>query len=293
MESLGQKLQQARLAKKITIEEASRVTKIRPSRIQEIEAEDFSSFSSLAYAKGFLLIYGKFLDVDVTPYLEAFETSSQVSVDGYSYLQDAPNVTPPPIVRRAPARRPALLPFIIAVGVLVLGLYLIKLLLDIQRITPSRPAAPGAVAAASATPRPSPSPIGNIVAPRALPVEGTPASEARVTGAPIATPETRAPSPTEPEVRRAVPVHPEDLIAPNVAPTGANRLQITPLRKTYLRVTVDTDPEPAFDGWLDPSDPPLSFRGRHITVKVLERGAVQITKNGAALVTGDADVTFE
>src|SRR5450432_4131942 len=248
MQALGQKLQQARLAGKITLEDASRVTKIRQSRLQEIEAEDFSGFSSLAYAKGFLLIYGKFLDVDVTPYLDAFETSSHVSVDGYSYLQDGPSGAPPPIVRRAPVKRPALLPFIIAVGVLVLGFYLVRLLLDIQRITPSRTAAPGAMAAASATP-----------------------------------------SPTEPEVRRAVPVHPEDLIAPNIAPTGTNRVQVTPVRKTYLRVTVDRNPEPAFDGWLDPSDPPLSFRGRHVRVKVLERGAVQITKNGAALVTGDAD----
>src|SRR5450432_3795228 len=184
MQALGQKLQQARLAGKITLEDASRVTKIRQSRLQEIEAEDFSGFSSLAYAKGFLLIYGKFLDVDVTPYLDAFETSSHVSVDGYSYLQDAPSRAPPPIVRRAPAGRPALLPFIIAVGVLVLGFYLVRLLLDIQRITPSRTAAPGAMAAASATPPPSEPPSGNVFAPRALPVEGTPASEARATAAP-------------------------------------------------------------------------------------------------------------
>ena len=43
------------------------MTKIRPGRLQEIENEDFSEFASLAYAKGFLLIYGKFLDVDVSP----------------------------------------------------------------------------------------------------------------------------------------------------------------------------------------------------------------------------------
>ncbi len=36
-----------------------------------------------------------------------------------------------------------------------------------------------------------------------------------------------------------------------------------------------------------------TFRGRHVTVKVLERSAVQITKNGAALAADDADVTFE
>ena len=53
-----QKITRARLARNISLEEAARVTKIRPSRIQEIEAEDFSGISSLAYAKGFLLIYG-------------------------------------------------------------------------------------------------------------------------------------------------------------------------------------------------------------------------------------------
>ena len=302
MEPLGQKLQQARLAKKITLEEASRVTKIRPARIQEIEAEDFSSFSSLAYAKGFLLIYGKFLDVDVTPYLEAFETSSHVSVDGYSYLQDAPSGAPPPIVRRQPVKRPALLPFIIAVGVLVLGLYMVKLVLNIQRITPSHPATPAASAVASATPRPSATLAGKIVAPRALPIGEPPASEALVTVAPVSTPEVTpetspeaavVAAPTEPEVRRAQPVHPEDLVPPNVARTLPNRVQITPMRKTYLRVKVDNQSQPAFDGWLDPSDPPLSFRGQRVTIKVLERGAVQITKNGAALATGDADIKFE
>ena len=77
MEPLGKKLQEARLRKKISIEEASRVTKIRAARLQEIENEDFSSFSSLAYAKGFLLIYGKYLDVDVSPYLDRQDPGSQ------------------------------------------------------------------------------------------------------------------------------------------------------------------------------------------------------------------------
>ncbi|MEO8043660.1 MAG: helix-turn-helix domain-containing protein [Spartobacteria bacterium] len=294
MQPLGKKLQEARLKKNISVEEASRVTKIRASRLHEIEAEDFSSFSSLAYAKGFLLIYGKYLDVDVSPYLDAFETSREVSVDGYSYLQDAPATSPPPIVRRQPAKRPALLPFIIAVAVLVFGLYLVKLLLDIQRITPARTPA-GAVA--SVTPSSSPTPDGKIIAPRALPIESLPpASEAHVTVQPTATlaAPPSAPAATEPEVRRAVPVNPADMASPSVPPPApANRVQITPMRKTFLRVAIEGQAEPAFNGWLDPADPPLSFRGSHVTIKVLERGAVQITKNGAALAAGDPDVTFE
>src|SRR3981189_2984323 len=88
IEGLGKKFQEARIARNITLDEAAGITKIRPSRLAEIEADDFSQFPSLAYAKGFLLIYGKFLDVDVTPYMEAFEDSERVTVDGYSYLQD-------------------------------------------------------------------------------------------------------------------------------------------------------------------------------------------------------------
>ena len=82
IEGLGKKFQEARLARNLTLDEAARMTKIRPARLAEIEADDFSQFPSLAYAKGFLLIYGKFLDVDVTPYLDAFEDSERVTVDG-------------------------------------------------------------------------------------------------------------------------------------------------------------------------------------------------------------------
>src|SRR3981081_821739 len=100
IEGLGKKFQEARLARGLTLDEAARMTKIRPSRLEEIEADDFSNFPSLAYAKGFLLIYGKFLDVDVSSYLEAFETSNAVTVDGYSYLQDNPPPKPTPVVVR-------------------------------------------------------------------------------------------------------------------------------------------------------------------------------------------------
>src|SRR5258707_14931434 len=105
IEGLGKKFQEAREARNLTLDEAARMTKIRPQRLAEIEAEDFSQFPSLAYAKGFLLIYGKFLDVDVTPYLDVFEDSESVTVDGYSYLQENERAKPvsAPVVRRRPA----------------------------------------------------------------------------------------------------------------------------------------------------------------------------------------------
>ena len=108
IEGLGKKFQEAREARNLTLDEAARMTKIRPQRLAEIEAEDFSQFPSLAYAKGFLLIYGKFLDVDVTPYLDVFEDSESVTVDGYSYLQENERAKPvsAPVVRRLAAFQP-------------------------------------------------------------------------------------------------------------------------------------------------------------------------------------------
>src|SRR6266852_4697679 len=122
IEGLGKKFQEARRARNLTLDEAARMTKIRPARLAEIEADDFSQFPSLAYAKGFLLIYGKFLDVDVTPYLEAFESSENVTVDGYSYLQDNPAPKPArtPIIPRS-TNRGSLVPFVIGVVVLLIG----------------------------------------------------------------------------------------------------------------------------------------------------------------------------
>src|SRR5205809_5742915 len=140
IEGLGKKFQDARLARGLTLDEAARLTKIRPSRLAEIEADDFSQFPSLAYAKGFLQIYGKFLDVDVTPYLDAFETSQQMTVDGYSYLQDQAAPKPrrirarprAPVVRRQRSEdRSSPSPSMLAVGVIVHRIILIICILTI------------------------------------------------------------------------------------------------------------------------------------------------------------------
>ncbi len=304
IEGLGKKFQEARLARNLTLDEASRITKIRALRLAEIEADDFSNFPSLAYAKGFLLIYGKFLDVDVSSYLEAFETSNAVTVDGYSYLQDNPAPKASPAIIRAPRRRTSLLPLVIGILVLAVGLSLIKLILNISRITPPRK---------NSDAQPSPTAMvapGAIIAPRALPVENTPSrstASSTAVAAPSATPAATIPPPavspaaSEPEVRRAEPVHPEDLARAGIQPAAAgsesaalNRVEIRPIKKTYIKVVVDNDSvKPAFERWISPDDGPVRFEGQHISVRVLDRDAVQIRKNGKRLSDDDADVTVE
>lgn len=333
IEGLGKKFQEARIARKLTLDEAARMTKIRPSRLAEIEADDFSQFPSLTYAKGFLLIYGKFLEVDVTPYMEAFEGSEAVTVDGYSYLQDHPAPKPArtPIVPHRPmpssssGKPTSLMPLVFAVVVVVVGYMAMKLVLNLQRIAPHR-AEPAPVAQASMSPpsytpapvsTPAPTQPPKVTTVAATPSEtATPARVAATTPSPAATqaPKVAVASPTaaavapvaaaspsaastaaEPEVRRAVAVQPEDLVKSNpAAGSGPNRIDIRPLKKTYIKVVVDNEAStPAFERWISPSDGPVVFRGQHFSVRVLDREAVQIKKNGKSLAPDDSDITIE
>jgi cytoskeletal protein RodZ len=357
IEGLGKKFQEARLARKLTLDEAARMTKIRPSRLAEIEADDFSQFPSLAYAKGFLLIYGKFLDVDVSAYMEAFETSDAVTVDGYSYLQDNPKPKPmrtPVVPRRSVSsssgKPVSLMPLVLGIVVLVIGFSAMRFILNIQRIAPRRaepspaaqasinppsPAAaqPPMIAAAAPTAQANRSPgapaptvpaqanrapaapapttaaqanrsVAPAVAAQATRSAATsssstpPATTSAATSPPVVAAASVSPSPSapEPEVRRAEPVRPEDLTkaAGATESSGPNRVAIRPLKKTYIKVVVDDEASsPAFERWISPNDGAVEFRGQHISVRVLDRDAVQIKKNGKLVADGDSDVTIE
>jgi cytoskeletal protein RodZ len=316
IEGLGKKFQEARLAKNLTLDDASRMTKIRPSRLAEIEADDFSQFPSLAYAKGFLLIYGKSLDVDVTPYMEAFESSEQVTVDGYSYLQDNPAPKPArtPVVHRrsssspSSSERTSLMPLVVGIIVLVIGFSLTKFILNVRRTRSNSTqstaqASPNATAVATSSavappPRAAQTPTNRVAAAPSLApsAQPPPAATAAPTAPPVAV-TTTAPSlaASEPEVRRAEPVRPEDLAKAGAAESeGPNRVAIRPLKKTYVKVVVDNEAvKPAFERWISPSDGSVEFRGQHIAVRVLDRDAVQIKKNGKLVEDGDSDVTIE
>ncbi|PYJ23244.1 MAG: hypothetical protein DME99_03450 [Verrucomicrobia bacterium] len=310
IEGLGKKFQEARQARNLTLDEAARMTKIRPARLAEIEADDFSQFPSLAYAKGFLLIYGKFLDVDVTPYLDAFEESERVTVDGYSYLQDHPPTKPvsAPVVRRraTPSReRISPMPLIVGIVVLVIGFSVMKLVLNVRRLAPGK-AESIAQTSPSASLAPSPQ-AGSPGPTQTLPgtVASAPTVAPSVSAASTVAPAPKAVAaasakPSEPEVRRAKPVRPEDLAktkaqaeaSSSSAQSGEqNRVAIRPLKRTYVKVTVGDETEnPAYERWISPSDGTVEFRGKHVSIRLLDRDAVQITKNGKALEDDDEDV---
>lgn len=84
--TLGQKLREARESKGIALDEAARATRIRAIRLAEIEHDIYANCPSATYARGFAVIYGDFLGVDVTPHLHEFDVSGTVGLDDYQYL---------------------------------------------------------------------------------------------------------------------------------------------------------------------------------------------------------------
>jgi len=296
-----------------------------------------------------------------------------VTVDGYSYLQDQPAPKPrrvrptrAPTVRRQRVRsgdRRSPLPVLIGVGVIVAGFILMRLIMNIQRISPhqmvgvpqptaSVEASP-AQAAAQQPPPPkappqqtaqqqapaasvAPAPVAQAPsrAPSQAPVAQAPShapyqapvamvEATKKPALPVTTPAPSIPipeafvpafanasaaakvsaaQPKEPEVRRAEPVRPEDLAKAGAAETtqkpveaqGPNQIAIKPLKKTYIKVVVDNgSQQPAFERWISPADGTVEFRGQKIAVRVLDRDAIQIKKNGKPIGGGDEDVTVE
>lgn len=69
MPSIGQTLAAARKEAGLSVEEAAHATRIHPNMVRYIEADDYSLFASVAYAKGFIRAYASHLGVDVAPAL--------------------------------------------------------------------------------------------------------------------------------------------------------------------------------------------------------------------------------
>ncbi|MFV1995174.1 MAG: helix-turn-helix domain-containing protein [Verrucomicrobiales bacterium] len=71
-QTIGQKLAEVRARKEFSIEDVAHSTRIHPDTLRHLEADDYTSFANLTYAKSFLSMYAKHLEVDVSDYLEEF-----------------------------------------------------------------------------------------------------------------------------------------------------------------------------------------------------------------------------
>lgn len=241
IDSFGKRLSEARLAKGLSVDEAAHATKVRPDKILALENDDYSRFASAAYAKGFLLLYGRYLGVDVSEQAKSLETPRTVSIQDYQYLNNAPEPEPERVHvrRRRDNAPPALIPLLVFGVMLVMAGLGFNYWVNYQRVTATStnlesnetaaPAEPSSSVAAPASSEPR-----NV----ATNPEAAAGAEERPTNpAPSTRPESpslRDPLPTDESPapgRRSEPVHVQgEQIAVE------KELVLEPLRKTWVEV---------------------------------------------------------
>jgi cytoskeletal protein RodZ len=274
--SPGKKLSQARLAKKLTIDEVAHATKLRPDKIVALENDDFSRFGSIAYGKGFLQIYARFLGIDITDQLRTMEIpASTVSISDYQYL----NTEHPPVSRhghdrsleRGGARRerrpPSVMPLFVVLSVLCVGGYFFfktfypSLPKELQKPAPSL-VEPDALTAPPAQAGDDTKAPGSNQGPQAKP--------SREVAADVAFLAATSTAPRLPVARTEI-----------ADPGVMNEVIVEPIKKTWVKIHKDSpDSPPIFEDYLYPGVRPLKLRGAKFFVEVRDQSAVQIRKNG-------------
>jgi cytoskeletal protein RodZ len=313
VESVGRKLQQARLAKKLEVEDVAEKTKIRPNRIIDLEADEYGHFPNLTYAKSFLAKYARFLGVDIQEELENFQTAKTISVGDYQYLSSGSpqkSVQEPRRIEaigfRVPPAVVVTLVLIVLVGVPVFS----YLALNITRVgdanqlttagstatsadATTKPGVPShsAADALQSVAKPSPVEENSAGVPHNSPQEGD-VKEA-VTPTPFA---VQARIEDGVEVRKALPVSASESSIPVETPTKTSlstlpekKLEVRVLKRTYVKVTKDEEgTQPVFEGYAAPDSRPIVVEGKRFWVHVSEKGAVEVRKDGQ-LVLGSSD----
>jgi len=105
MKTVGKQLQEARLARNWTPELAARETKIKVERLLNLEADDYSHFTSPTYARGFVRTYARALGLDEYKILRQLDnklpdddSANIVTESGVAYLPET--AMPPRVAHR-------------------------------------------------------------------------------------------------------------------------------------------------------------------------------------------------
>jgi len=72
MESIGENLREARHNRKVSLEDASRATRIKIEILEQLEADEFDRLAAPTYTKGFLKLYAEYLGLDGHSVVEAY-----------------------------------------------------------------------------------------------------------------------------------------------------------------------------------------------------------------------------
>jgi len=321
VESVGKKLNQARLKLGLTVDEAAHATKLRPDKITALEGDDYSQFPNNTYAKGFLQIYAKFLKVDVSEFARTLDNSNPISISDYQYLSNAPEsrvdhtATRRSDDRRAPSLAP-LFGFIILVAIGLGGSWVWTTYKRIKSEEEARVATAAANQLPAPTPNsdaafisdtPPPTPIAMTPRPVASPTLPAPATpDGRVVAAPPlpagATPlpitpaplTAATPAPGDRDFVQPAPVATGDPSARPTLPSGVNEVLVATVKKTWVTVRKD-DPQapPIFEDYVYPNANPLKLKGARFFIEAKDPASVQITKNGLPVAYQSAAVPVQ
>jgi cytoskeletal protein RodZ len=272
IDNVGAKLKKARVAKKVAIERAAKETRIRVDRLEDIERDDFTNFPNLAYAKGFLTIYARYLGVDISEYLRSFDTGNPIGTQDYGYLNRS-ETTPRAPREEAPSGPN---PLFILLGFIALCIALLTtfhLYTGAQRL--------GLVAAPPGA-SPTPEPVLATPTPPPAPAAGTaPAAPAAPAAPPVA---AAIPAPAAAPV--ATP-------APTAAPVQelAAEIILRPHRKTRVTIRPEGAADPIFDDLVYADEAPLKLRGARLHITLDPPAGATIFRNGQP-VAATAPTTF-
>ena len=309
-ESVGRRLQQARLARNLEIEEAAEITKIRPERIIDLEADEYTLFPNLTYAKSFLAKYAKFLEIDIQDELDGFQVERSISLDAYQYLSSQPQPKRSAEARRITPKGFRVPPVVVAILLLIVlvGVPLFSYLaLNVPRVAGERLADERKGDSERAKNETAKADLEQKTA--GLPSEsGTPSSDVNPAIASQNPGQEEAkegltPSPIQGhledgiEVRRALPVDSlaaADTQVKTVTPTLPDKkLEVRILKRTYVKVTKDEEgARPVFEGFAGPDSGPIVVAGKRFWVHVLDKGAVEVRKDGQVVPSDSGDIVI-
>ncbi len=267
--SLGNQLKQIREQQGIKVEDAARALKMKPARLLEIEEDEYGNFPSLAYARGFVMSYGRFLKFDVKPFLKDFESIDPLGKDDFPITPANPAPNYRPFLRpgeKAQRKKPPLFSLLMILIVVVVGVIGFYLYSAAQRIGlfETAPAAPAAVEE-------------TMEEAQEAPVAATPVPEGTADEALLSSPAPLPIAESAPENSTAIP--------PAEIDPAAATLVVAVLRRTWVKVVVDEQmADPIFQDWIGPEDDALQIVGTRFFVDVADTEAVEVFMNGTPVV---------
>ena len=309
-ESVGRKLQQARLARKLEIEDVAERTKIRPDRLIDLEADEYSHFPNQTYAKSFLAKYARFLGLDIQQELDDFQISSAISMGDYQYLSSMPphNAQQARWTQRIQPKGFRVHPAVVAVLILIVlvGVPVISYLaLNIPRVAGTNLSGSNqsaVVSSQSVSPVPSEADSTQALAAQS-PSTGSPVAVSSPPPQPSELKADATPARNEDriEVRRALAVATpasatpsETSVRTGLATLPEKKLEVRVIKRTYVKVTKDEEgTQPVFDGFAGPDSRPIVVQGKRFWVHVLDKGAVEVREDGQLVPGNSGDIVID